>query len=617
MWKLRPLMTGLAVALLAGCWSDSSTPAKKPVVNTPAVAPPPLTQSPLRNTRPGVAYIGDTRCAACHREIAETYAAHPMGRSMRLAEDGLKQDLEAGQPATFEADGLTYSVSNDGGRMIHREQQFDAQGSLIFEKSDEVAYAVGAGSHGRSYLIRRDDSLWMSPITWYPQRGRWALSPSYEKENYHFTRPVLPDCVFCHANRAHDRPYTTNNYDRPYFSGLTIGCERCHGPGELHAARQSQGDAVADESDDTIVNPRRLDPVLRDGVCQQCHLAGALRIVRRGRGRYDYRPGLSLHEFMAVFVKKHEADKPAAVTSHEEQMRASRCHSASANKLACISCHNPHRKPEPQEKAAYFRERCLACHTDVSCREKSEARAATTPADNCLTCHMPAIPSEVQHAAMTDHRIPRHAGASSPASKERSGDGWPLAFFHREQVDAGGDEANRDLAVALTQFESEHPDLVGDRHLRAVVPILDAAIKRDPGDVDAIEALAHAQFGLNRTAQALATIEKGIQQAPNHEQLLAGAMLIAAGGREWEKASNYAARLIAINPHQVRYRQMAAQIALARHDPQSAVQACRAVVELNPADREARQMLAQLLQSQGQLREAQQQADILRRLPKP
>jgi len=34
-----------------------------------------------RNVRPGVNYVGDDACAACHDAIAESYRKHPMGRS--------------------------------------------------------------------------------------------------------------------------------------------------------------------------------------------------------------------------------------------------------------------------------------------------------------------------------------------------------------------------------------------------------------------------------------------------------------------------------------------------------------------------------------------------------
>ena len=78
------------------------------------------------------------------------------------------------------------------------------------------------------------------------------------------------------------------------------------------------------ELDDTIVNPRRLEPALREAVCQQCHLQGRLRIQRRGREPFDFRPGLPLHLFWSVFVQPPEATRDRKAVTHVEQMMASR-----------------------------------------------------------------------------------------------------------------------------------------------------------------------------------------------------------------------------------------------------------------------------------------------------
>src|SRR5262249_1823614 len=138
-----------------------------------------------------------------------------------------------------------------------------------------------------------------SPIAWYTQAGRWDLSPGYEAGNKHFERPIADQCLYCHANHADLVEGSVNRYREPIFQGMTIGCERCHGPGELHVARQQ----VVDGKDLSIVNPAHLEPALRDSVCQQCHLQGDVRLVRAGRELYDYRPGLPLHETLAIFFR--------------------------------------------------------------------------------------------------------------------------------------------------------------------------------------------------------------------------------------------------------------------------------------------------------------------------
>ena len=49
-------------------------------------------------------------------------------------------------------------------------------------------------------------------------------------------RQVFGQCLFCHVNRANQVEGPLNRYRRPVFDGHAIGCQRCHGPGELHAS---------------------------------------------------------------------------------------------------------------------------------------------------------------------------------------------------------------------------------------------------------------------------------------------------------------------------------------------------------------------------------------------
>lgn len=535
-----------------------------------------------------------------------------MGQSMRDIAASGHEPLER-DSVFFDADGFRYVVSWDGKRMVHSEQKLDSNGTIVHEKSEEANFVVGAGSHGRSYLIQRGNSLWMSPITSYPQKGKWALSPGYEVHNHHFTRPILPDCLFCHSNRANHQAGTLNSYQRPPFSGLSVGCERCHGPGELHVALREREAPAPGTTDDTIVNPRNLEPELRDDVCRQCHLSGDIRIVRRGRDRYDFRPGLPLYEYLAIFVKRPRAGEAVTVTSHDAQMRSSRCYQASDSKMSCISCHDPHKKPSVAESADYFRKRCQSCHEDTDCNELATKRDATIPADNCLACHMPAIPSDVQHVAITDHRILRKANEIPQQTDQDTRGALALDFYHRERIDLQNPESQRDLAVALMEFLSEHPELVRLEDLEFSRNALKSAIQRDAKDIHAFESLAHAQFSLNQPAEATGTIAAGLQQAPQDESLLAAAVLLAAQSQDWGRAFGYNQQLLACNPHQVRYWQMAAHFALRTQNLQDAERSCVAGLELNPADQDLRQLYVRLLTALNRPDESQKQTEILNR----
>ena len=110
--------------------------------------------TPFQNVRPEIHYVGDAACADCHAAISASYRQHPMGRSLApiAAADSIERyDAAARNP--FEAQGFQYRVERSGERMIHKE----SVGAI--EARAEMAFAVGSGRRGRSYLIDRDGYL--------------------------------------------------------------------------------------------------------------------------------------------------------------------------------------------------------------------------------------------------------------------------------------------------------------------------------------------------------------------------------------------------------------------------------------------------------------------------
>ena len=321
------------------------------------------------NARPGVAYVGDVACVECHADIARTYYEHPMGRSLS-GPDGRATEAREGGRSLFSFAGFEYAIEGPPQTPTHVEIRRDEQGREIGRVSGLVRYIIGSGTRAKSFVVERGGFLFESPITWYSQKEAYDLSPGYAARNAHFERPVTSDCLFCHANRVVTVPGTINGYAPPVLEGHAIGCERCHGPGELHAAQPVPSPREASN----IVNPAKLEPTLREDVCRQCHLMGEATVPGpAGRSFTDYRPGLPLRRFQTVFVRpSHKGTHHNA--GHVEQMEASRCFTASQGALGCISCHDPHKLPGAKERVTYYRGRCLTCHEKRPCSLPIEER---------------------------------------------------------------------------------------------------------------------------------------------------------------------------------------------------------------------------------------------------
>jgi hypothetical protein len=606
----------LAILLWGRPFGWGRRPAPPPAIDLPA-DPRAAYTGPFQNIHPNVRYVGSGTCAGCHVEITQSFRRHPMGRSLLpIADLAARQryDEQANNP--FERLGLHFHVEKRGDRVWQQQTRLAGGGQPVYELTLEVQYVIGSGRLGYSYVTDRDGYLFQAPVSWFSQKQRWDRSPGFEDR--HITeRPLDGSCLFCHANRAHLREGSLNHYDAPLFDEYAIGCERCHGPGERHVQSRQRGDVVG-KFDDTIVNPRRLEPALREAVCQQCHLEGVARVLRRGRHSEDFRPGLPLDSTWSMFVEAGADSAGQTGFNHVEQMVQSRCFrdSAGPKQLGCISCHDPHVLVGPEQRAAHYRERCLQCHQPQNCTGPASGRAAK--ADSCIDCHMPRSPAtEVAHTATTDHRIVRHvrggdapAGHGEAATRPAAGRqaGTPLLPFSRDRVDPDDRERARDLGIALLGAGmGGRVDLsvYGDRALA----LLDAALRDDPDDLPAGEAKATVLAVQRHSQAALDAFEAVLARDPGRETCLAGAAELAQALGDSERGLAYARRAVDANPWLPEYRATLATILARRKAWEKLGPECQAWMRLDPESVPARMLWITCLVKEGHTEEARAEFD--------
>jgi hypothetical protein len=549
--------------------------------------------TPYRNVRPEVKYVGDQACAACHPVQSASFHQSPMGRSLVPISDIVAQeryDPKTNNP--FEKLGFFFQVDRREGRVYHRQARKDAHGHVITEHEEEVQFVLGSGNHGRSYLFNRGGHLYLSAISWFSEKQIWDLSPGFADLTLS-GRPIRADCLVCHCNQAHAVKDTENRYGTPIFEGYSIGCERCHGPGELHVKSRQNGEAI-DDRDDTIVNPSRLTSSLREAICEQCHLLGQYRVLRRGRQVFDFRPGLPLHLVRSVFVAAPGVDDKDSDVSQVDQMYLSQCYRSSRGELGCISCHDPHDRPSSEKKEAYYRNRCLQCHKETGCGLPRPVRLQKSKEDSCTSCHMPRAPlAEIAHTASTDHRILRNPLAPPPESSLLPDPRKTLLVnFYQQLLEASDLDADRDLGIALSKYPGktrEVAQIAAQQALRHLEP----AVQRHAEDVAAQEAKAWALWLLDRPDEALVTIETSLKTAPNRESTLQYAATFAEGLKRQQAAIDYWRRLVEINPGWPSYRSHLANLLADREDWPAAIKECQALLRIEPANVDIRFLLVQ------------------------
>lgn len=606
------LLIGLGLAVFR-LWLWRAPRSRDPDTNSAEPADPRRAyDGPYRNIHPDVHYVGDAHCTGCHADIARSYARHPMGRSLVPVETLLERQRygpDVNNP--FWVLGRRFDVDRQGKQIRHRQARLDDSGKPVVELSQEVHWVIGSGAKGYSYLTERDGYLFQTPISWFSHQQRWDLSPGFGPEVL-TGRMVPASCLFCHANGVHEHPEQPDRFVPPVFVGQSIGCERCHGPGEHHIRTGDRWD---------IVNPARLTPPLRDAVCEQCHLEGEARVVRAGRQLFDYRPGLSLHDFWAVLVQGRQSGEDAKAVNHVEQMYQSKCFPSPVDgvKLGCITCHDPHVHVGAAERQPHYRARCLKCHDEAKgqhgCSEALSRRKQASGEDSCIDCHMPRYrSSDIAHTASTDHRIVRRPARQPIRAADL--DSTPLVDFYRDRFPGGDPQAERALGLGMLKMMSANmlqPRRNADRALR----FLESALAHDPTDVSVREGKVIAYQLLNRPTEALSEAELLLPRQPGNWHLLVQTAFAAQASGQIDRAGDYWRQALAINPyapeHQLRF--VTLLIRAGRLD--EARTHCEKLLHLDPFNVSGRQAWVGLLLQKGDRAEARRAFEIIRQLKPP
>jgi hypothetical protein len=421
------------------------------------------------NARAGVEYVGDEACRRCHSTIYTQFKQTGMGRSVSIPSAEDLRELAKPIKLINEKLNQTYSIYARDGKIIHEESESDGKGRSVFSESYEIAYTVGVGDVGKSYLVAKGDSLFVSPISYYTRIQGWDLSPGYDEGLFRgFTRRVVDLCVDCHTGWPQLVAGSHSRFQQPPLRFLTVGCERCHGPGAIHVQQRSQdaafGEPFQGSIDLSIVNPRKLRSQIRDDVCGQCHLNGDARVLQPGKTYLDFRPGTALGNVQDIFsVPQAIKGNHFVALDQFEEVKMSRCWVASDGRMGCISCHDPHVQLRGDQAVDFFRSRCLNCHETGSCRAPLAQRQATSPPDDCIQCHMPKQPTEnISHSALTDHRILR-TQSEIPAVLQGGASPPSMDLIHDTKASGSGDAqpSLRNLALAYAQVAGPYRELSG------------------------------------------------------------------------------------------------------------------------------------------------------------
>jgi len=623
-----PVVVLLLVLLAAGVFSyftffrgDSEDGAtQKPAEELRSDDPRLTFITPFRNVKPDVRYVGDQACTNCHLEIDKKFHAHPMGRSADLVSSSAPiERFDAAAHNPCRVGNYELLVERDGDKTRHRVRSLHPDSKHLPEYVTTADLAIGSGTRGRSYITFDRGAAWQSPISWYGRDDRWDLSPGYDLGNGG-RRAIRSDCLFCHVNQTDPVPNSVNRYREPFPTGqASIGCERCHGPGELHVNERSTG-ILFQGIDTSIVNPKHLSSDLQAGICAQCHLQGEERIVRRGRDLNEFRPGLPLEMFLTVYGRHPELVDLRKSVGQFEQMHVSRCYVESGGKLNCTSCHDPHWTAPKVSRDPFFNDKCLSCHRSngAICTERDDVRQKSN--DNCVACHMPkGDSSNIVHASVTDHRVQKKSIPSpSKTTRSLSPDTIPLVVFPIGPNVPSELERERDLGIALSRVLTH--GMTDDPVAKGMLAIMvaeraKAAVNAWPGDLRSWLALCRAYESLRDMPNFFMAARKSAELAPDSDEAQSNVASAAGLLGKADEALAAASKFVELNPTSIEPLLQRAGIYLMQRDWRRAEADCRSAIAIHPLHPQSRIFLGICIHRRGDpaggLREATIAASLI------
>lgn len=280
------------------------------------------------------------------------------------------------------------------------------------------------------YLSRLDDGrIVVLPPTYDVEKKEWFHNldiVDLEESSQVKVQVWNSNCFGCHVSGEEKGFDPATRTYRTTWTDFGTSCERCHGPGGVHATKYAKDrkptpsdapepadHAAARQSDTAIIHPRRVDAETSTTLCAQCH---TLRDITRpgfsgGSSYYDsFTPLLEYAQ-----KKNHDPaywpnGRPRRFSNEAIAFWQSQCYFKGG--ATCLSCHTDVHEPniERNEQLAAKQDGlCAGCHQEITAQGPKHTHHGADPtpgavAVSCVSCHMPRTLTSLRHR-MPDHTI--------------------------------------------------------------------------------------------------------------------------------------------------------------------------------------------------------------------
>jgi hypothetical protein len=291
-------------------------------------------------------------CAGCHTQGV----SQPSTSMAHAAETSDESLILSTQPLlTLTSGRYSYRIERRGAESIYSVS--DGKQTLEIP----IAWAVGAGRIGQTYVFRKDGVYYESQVSYFSAIKGLDITIGHQDSKptnllEAAGKPVgdsaIANCFNCHATNAVANGKLANDKLLP-----GVRCERCHTAAAKHLAGLSEGELDLPEMKKLTVMPP--DDLL--------NFNG---------------PG-----------------DPNTVRFAPYRLTLSKCYDLEDKRITCTACHDPHQ--EVGHDKVDYDSKCLACHGGG----KAAAHVCKVAKQDCVSCHMPKVSLPGAHHEFTDHFI--------------------------------------------------------------------------------------------------------------------------------------------------------------------------------------------------------------------
>jgi predicted CXXCH cytochrome family protein len=365
-------------------------------------------------------FVGSEKCLSCHKQIYETWKESTHYKAVQeitpshssvIADWKGEIKLQSGKipEATIKLDR-----GSDGSYLATLVDTKDPSRTATCK----VERTQGSGSvKGQQYYVRIDRNYYSLPINWQTVSSKFipASLDIWYNEDGSLKQPSTDKsweitCAGCHQTGLEYKK-VGNSYEATY-SELSIGCEKCHGPGSDHVK--------APKAKGKIINPRKLDYERGMDVCNQCHDTSGKSVptgIIRGAWNEDKSMGYVIGQSLSDYMQSSEGPgspvlRALSGSDTYHMLSNSKHHEGGTT---CFDCHNPHGGPAASnlKRADFNNNLCLYCHgkekafaspETIMQHTKHSYDPDTKGTSRCTNCHL--IQSRRIRAASTGSGMP-------------------------------------------------------------------------------------------------------------------------------------------------------------------------------------------------------------------